>query len=195
MYPRTMLILGLCFVAPFAFGQGAKPSSPFQSALPTGTPTVSLQEVMERYQRRTGTKFQIDARARKEIYAAGTDTNDLDASALHTLLRNNQLVAVRIDGTLNVIPEAVSRQYALPIVQPNEPAPPGDQLVTRIIQIENVGAPQLVPILRPLMPQYGHLAAHPDSNTLLIVDRYANVDATGDNDRGFGQPGAGRGVA
>ena len=176
MHQRALLVLGLFFVTPFALGQGAKPSSPFQSALPPGTPTVSLAKVMESYQQRTGTRFQIDARARKEIYAAGSDINNLDASALHTLLRNNQLVAVRIDGRLTVIPEAVSRQYAMPIVRPNEPTPPGDQLVTRMVHIENVAAPQLVPILRPLMPQYGHLAAHPDSNTLLIVDRYANVE-------------------
>jgi len=38
-----------------------------------------------------------------------------------------------------------------------------------------VPAAQLVPILRPLLPQYAHLAALPYENTLLIVDRYANV--------------------
>lgn len=176
MHPRALLILGLFFVIPVALGQGAKPPSPFQSALPPGTPTVSLVEVMEGYKKRTGIDFQIDARARKEIYAAGTDTDNLDPKSLHTLLRSNQLVGVFIDGRLNVIPEAASRQYAMPIVQQSEPDRPGDELVTRLIQIENVSASQLVPILRPLMPQYGHLAAHPGSNTLLIVDRYANVE-------------------
>lgn len=176
MHTRTLLILGLIFVTPVAFGQGAKNSSPFQSALPPGTPTVNLEEVMERYRERTGTEFHIDVRARKEIYAAGTDTDELDAKALHSLLRSNQLAGVLIDGRLNVIPENASRQYAMPIAQPGEPERPADELVTRIIKIENVSAPQLVPILRPLMPQYGHLAAHPDSNTLLIVDRYANVE-------------------
>jgi general secretion pathway protein D len=39
-----------------------------------------------------------------------------------------------------------------------------------------VAAAQLVPILRPLIPQYGHLAAHPPSNLLIISDRAANVD-------------------
>src|SRR5690606_12406000 len=43
------------------------------------------------------------------------------------------------------------------------------------IRLENVGAAQLVPILRPLIPQYGHLAAHQTSNMLIIVDREANV--------------------
>jgi len=39
-----------------------------------------------------------------------------------------------------------------------------------------VSAAQLVPILRPLIPQYGHLAAYPASNMLIISDRASNVN-------------------
>src|SRR5690606_6845894 len=49
-------------------------------------------------------------------------------------------------------------------------------LVTQVLLVENVGAAQLVPILRPLIPQYGHLAAHQGSNMLIISDRAANVE-------------------
>ena len=42
--------------------------------------------------------------------------------------------------------------------------------------MRNVSAAQLVPILRPLIPQYGHLAAYPASNMLIISDRAANVN-------------------
>src|SRR5207302_1441434 len=37
-------------------------------------------------------------------------------------------------------------------------------------------AAQLVPILRPMIPQYGHLAAYPSSNILIISDRAGNVN-------------------
>jgi len=33
----------------------------------------------------------------------------------------------------------------------------------------------MVPILRPLLPQAGHLAANAHSNTLTIVARYGNM--------------------
>jgi len=39
-----------------------------------------------------------------------------------------------------------------------------------------VSAAQLVPILRPMIPQYGHLAAYPSSNILIISDRASNVN-------------------
>ncbi len=50
-----------------------------------------------------------------------------------------------------------------------------DEIVTRVMEIVNVPAAQLVPILRPLVPQYGHLAAYSPSNMLIISDRAANV--------------------
>ncbi len=38
-----------------------------------------------------------------------------------------------------------------------------------------MSAAQLVPVLRPLIPQYGHLVAYPASNMLIISDRASNV--------------------
>ncbi len=49
-------------------------------------------------------------------------------------------------------------------------------MVTRVIQVDNVAAAQLVPILRPLVPQQGHLAAYPTTNVLIISDRANNVE-------------------
>ncbi|MBS0614422.1 MAG: type II secretion system secretin GspD [Proteobacteria bacterium] len=39
-----------------------------------------------------------------------------------------------------------------------------------------MNAAQLVPLLRPLIPQYGHLAAYPGGNMLIISDRANNVN-------------------
>ena len=45
-----------------------------------------------------------------------------------------------------------------------------------MIDVKNVNAAQLVPILRPMIPQYGHLAAYPAGNLLIISDRAGNVN-------------------
>lgn len=50
-----------------------------------------------------------------------------------------------------------------------------EDIVTKVLHVDNVPADQLVPILRPLVPQYGHLAAYSASNSLVISDREANV--------------------
>ena len=41
--------------------------------------------------------------------------------------------------------------------------------------MKNISAAQLVPMLRPLIPQQGHLAAYPSGNMLIISDRASNV--------------------
>ena len=59
---------------------------------------------------------------------------------------------------------------------PSRVSSTSDEIVTQVIAVRNVSAAQLVPILRPLIPQYGHLAAYPASNMLIISDRAANVN-------------------
>jgi len=68
----------------------------------------------------------------------------------------------------------------------------GDQIVTRVIWLENTNPNDLIPALRPLMPQFAHLAAVPGTNALIVSDRASNIyqletivrnlDGTGQND-------------
>src|SRR5699024_4757457 len=51
----------------------------------------------------------------------------------------------------------------------------GDELVTRVIAVENSPVSELVPVLRPLVPQYGHLAAVASANALIISDHANNI--------------------
>ena len=84
-------------------------------------------------------------------------------------------MAVEIQGRVNIVPEALARQMPVRLVQRDDPDVADDEVVSRVIQMNNMNAAQAVPILRALLPQYAHLAALPDQNKLLIVDRYANV--------------------
>ena len=83
-------------------------------------------------------------------------------------------VAVPAGDVIKILPDANARQVPGAESQPGGGRP--DDIVTRIIPVQNVAAAQLVPILRPLIPQYGHLAAHAPSNLLIISDRASNVD-------------------
>ena len=58
---------------------------------------------------------------------------------------------------------------------PNNVSTTSDEIVTQIVTLKNVSAAQLVPMLRPLIPTYGHLAAYPGGNMLIISDRASNV--------------------
>jgi general secretion pathway protein D len=74
---------------------------------------------------------------------------------------------------VKIVPEAFAAQDGG--IGPESRGGP-DALVTRIIEVRHVSAQELAQWLRPLLPQQGHLAAHADSNTLLVTDRAANVE-------------------
>src|SRR5699024_5033190 len=72
---------------------------------------------------------------------------------------------------IKIIPQINAKQAAAFGSNTNTPV----DIITRVIQIKHIPASQLVPILRPLVPQYGHLAAYVPANSLIISDRAANV--------------------
>lgn len=52
---------------------------------------------------------------------------------------------------------------------------PSEQIVTRVIQVNNARALELVPILRPMVAKYGHLAGVAAANALIISDHLSNI--------------------
>ena len=78
-------------------------------------------------------------------------------------------------GIVNVIPDAIARQVPVPVMAAGDSRVADDELVTSVVQVTNLCVAHAVPVLRPMMPQYAHLAAYPATGTMLIVDRAANV--------------------
>ena len=120
----------------------------------------------------TGRNFIIDPRVRQEVTMISSTPMSPDAfyEAFLSILQVHGYAAVPSGDVIKIIPDASVRSFPTP----DSPAG-GDDIITQVVKVENVGAAQLVPILRPLIPQYGHLAAHPGSNMLIISDRANNV--------------------
>ena len=136
---------------------------------------VELRSVIEAVSSITGKNFIIDPRVRAEVtlLSATPMTTDAFYEAFLSLLQVHGFVAVQTGEIIKIVPDASSRQYP---GYPNLEGAANDDIVTQVIKVQNISAAQLVPILRPLIPQYGHLAAHAGSNMLIISDRANNVD-------------------
>jgi general secretion pathway protein D len=91
-----------------------------------------------------------------------------------SILKVHGFAAVPSGAVIKIVPDVNAKQDGIPTVGDDD-ARVGDEMVTRVVQVENVAAAQLVPILRPLVPQQGHLAAYPATNVLIISDRARNV--------------------
>jgi len=147
---------------------------------PTITPNykdADLRQIIEAVSAITGRNFIVDPRVRAQVTMLSAQPMSPDAfyAAFLSILEVHGYIAVPSGDLVKILPDANARQV------PGVDMPVGrvgsaDEIVTQVVTIRNVGAAQLVPILRPLIPQYGHLAAHQASNMLIISDRAANVN-------------------
>lgn len=172
-----MKALGILGLAALLAAPGLAPAQQ-STPSPAGSkepPTMSVFELIARVHRKTGRQFVIDPRVSGSVVLSGLDVDRVDYDALLVILRQQGLVAVPQQELVRVMPDAEARQQPVP-AQASEAAGTRDEdIVTRLVQVRNACAVHMVPVLRPLMPQYAHMAAYPPTNTLILVDRADNV--------------------
>ena len=136
---------------------------------------ADIRQVVEAVSAVTGKNFILDPRVTGRVTLLSPTPLGPDAlyEAFLSILQVHGYVAIESGDLIKIIPDATARQFPSQIGTSGAAGP--DDLATQVVQLRNVGATQLVPILRPLIPQYGHLVAHAGSNMLIISDRAANV--------------------
>lgn len=140
----------------------------------------------------TGKNFAVDPRVRGNVTVISN--KPLNKNEVYDLflgvLNVNGVVAVPSGNTVKLVPDSNVKNSGVPYDARNNAR--GDQVVTRVIWVENTNPNDLIPALRPLMPQFANLAAVPGTNALIVSDRAANIaqletiirnlDGTGQND-------------
>lgn len=180
-YPARLLALTLAGLpVVLASGLGHAPRAEAQSPQPMITPNykdAEIGQIVEAVSQVTGKNFIIDPRVRAQVTMLSSTPMTPDAfyEAFLSILQVHGFVAVPSGKVWKIIPDANARQVPGKDLGENVSAT-SDEIVTQVMQVRNVSAAQLVPILRPLIPQYGHLAAYPASNMLIISDRANNVN-------------------
>ena len=121
--------------------------------------------------------FIVDPRVKGKVTVVSSRPMNSDEvyQVFLSILKVHGFAAVPSGEVIKIIPDVNAKQDSIPTTTAAEPGE-GDEMVTRVVQVDNVGAAQLVPILRPLVPQQGHLAAYPATNVLIISDRAGNVE-------------------
>lgn len=78
------------------------------------------------------------------------------------------------NDVIRIIPQKGARTSAIPVIKGGGAAA-NPEYVTQIIALKNVNASKLIPVLRPLIPQQGHMAAYTETNSILVTDNADNV--------------------
>ncbi|HRA37548.1 MAG TPA: type II secretion system secretin GspD [Pseudomonadota bacterium] len=121
----------------------------------------------------TGRNFIIDPRVEGKVNVVSTQPMDADQvyAVFESVLRVHGYAAVTSGTMVKIVPEVIANQDGSTLE--GEAGP--DTIVTRVIPLRHVAAAELIPILRPLVPQQGNLAAHQGSNALIVSDRAGNL--------------------
>jgi general secretion pathway protein D len=126
---------------------------------------ADIRMVTEQVQQVIGRPIIIDPRVRAQLTILSNAPMTADAFYRTYLaaLEVHGFIPLESGNNIMIVPDANARFGA------------GEDFVTQAILLDNVGAQQLVPILRPILPQAAHLAGHGPSNSLIVADRPQNI--------------------
>lgn len=117
----------------------------------------------------------VDPKVKGKVRVVSSKTlNDDELYNLFlTVLEINGYSAIDSKGILHIVPSKDARTAPSEV---NPPKPYNAQFITEVIQLKNIDAAKLIPILRPLVPQQSHMAAYANSNAIILSDTAANIE-------------------
>lgn len=142
---------------------------------------AEINSLIESISEITGRNFIVDPRVKGRVSVISSKPMD-DREIYEVflaVLAVHGFAAVPDDKVIKIVPAAGAKQENIPTLGRTRVSEE-DQIVTQVIQVQNVSAAQIIPILRPLIPPQGHLAAYGPTNVLIISDSAGNVQRIAD---------------
>jgi general secretion pathway protein D len=136
-----------------------------------------IQEVIKFIAEATGKTIVIDPKVRGQVKViSNAPVNDDELYGLFlSILDVHGFTAVENGEVVRIVPNRDARSLPIPTQQSNPNASAQDTYMTQVVQLENISAAKLLPVLRPLVPQHGHISAYDPSNAIIVTDTRANI--------------------
>lgn len=146
---------------------------------------ADIREFIDQVAQISGQTFVVDPRVKGQVsVVSNTALNLSEVYQLFLSVMATHGFSVMTQGDqARIVPNAEAKADA----DSGRAAP--DRLETRLIQVQHGSATELIPLIRPLIPQYGHLAAVSSANAIIISDRSANIERIEDLLRQLDQKG------
>ncbi len=111
------------------------------------------------------------------VQTVGKISSDEVFAVLLTILDVNGLAAVRSGNLYRIIPREGAPQTPVKTIVGREVGAglPPDEVVTQVVPLQFINVQDAVALLRPFVPAQGALAAHRETNLLILTDTAANV--------------------
>lgn len=138
---------------------------------------ADIRAVISEVSRITGKNFIIDPRVQGKIsISSGSPmSNKALYQVFLSMLQVSGFSAVPSGKVIKIIPSLDAKTQAPDVLNQVAHVPHGEDIMIQVIPIHYVPADQLVPVIRPLMPQYGNVSAYGPSNMLILSGQANNI--------------------
>jgi general secretion pathway protein D len=163
-----LLLAWLSFVTPFSWSAEQSWTLNFKE--------TEIQELIKFVADATGKTVVIDPQVKGKVKVISS--KPVTATELYELflsiLEVHGFAAIDSGNVVRVVPVKDARTLSNRVVESSRSSDSAE-IVTHVMQLENISATKLIPILRPLVPQQSHMAAYAPSNAIIISDTAANI--------------------
>jgi general secretion pathway protein D len=182
--PRTLQYLAVVFFSVLCIGKGYSQEASAQNPaskeqkVTVAFDNADVKDVIRWASDLTDKNMIVhpNVAGKKITIVAGEPMNREEAwQVFLSALQVNGLAVMESGDTVKILPEPEAKMEKIPVMDSGNKAGKED-IVVRIVKVKNLAAQQLISLLKPLTPNSAHLAAYPESNTLIIADRAGNID-------------------
>ena len=167
-----LVALFLAFASPTT---GAQTSAGEEQTWQMATRNADIQEFVAQVAKITGKTFVVDPKLKGQVNVVSE--TPLGKQGVYELflsvLRLQNYTAVPSGDVIRIQQSATGKQT--PGAQDNALNAAPEELVTEIIAVQNVKSEDLLKILRPLIPQYGHIGSVSQPNVIILSDHADNI--------------------
>ena len=137
---------------------------------------ADINEFVEQVAEITGKTFVVDPRLKGNVTVISSSPMQADAvyALFLQVLRSHGFTASPSGDVIRIQQTALGKQS--PGAESMKGAMAAGELITKVMPAQNVASSELVKILRPLVPQYGHIAPIEQPNVVIITDHVDNID-------------------
>ncbi|KTC79306.1 GspD family T2SS secretin variant LspD [Legionella cherrii] len=143
---------------------------------------ADIRAVIAEVSRVTGKNFVIDPRVQGKISIVSStpmNNNELYQVFL-SVLQVSGYAAIPSGAVIKIIPNIDAKTQSPDLLNELKHPPQGDDMMVAVVPVHYVPAEQLVPVLRPLMPQWSSISAYAPSNMLILSGRANNIHSLAD---------------
>lgn len=135
---------------------------------------ADIREFITMVSSMTGKSFVVDQRLKGKVTVISNTKMGPEAiyELFLSVLGVQGYAAVPAGDVVKIVQQVLAKQSG----NPNDfQQLESEEMITRVIPVRNTSAVELVKTLRPLVPQYSHIAGLNEPNALIISDHAANI--------------------